>query len=529
MPVASANSARTCGVGASFLSRHQIVAICSMFLWLAACQSDPPALANANLGAGTLAIPVTSGTGAAPNAGTGAATGVAGQTSIIPPTATAGTAAGRGTAGVPAAGSGQTGGAGGQTGAAGSGAAGQAGAAHDHDHCVSGELVDPGDAQLTGKPDTWKASNGDIDLVVPKAVLTWMHDRVWEQSHDAWHNVRRCRGGGIPGVTGGTTALCTTHTELIAPHQECSDAEDGYQFLVMHRHMMQALRQAFPQHQELFQGFPHFPLAATDVPEEWRARWGTGWAANIKTTAMTLEDIENKLSMFPTEGDLGKFIQCGGMASGASSIHGALHFKWVVNESPYSLGKQTVNIDNHMFWKLHGWIDEIWERYRVAKGLAATEPKLVQALVDQCREMHALGVAIDPTQASDPNAPLPVEHGVFHEMVRPILEKNCSSCHSESSPEAGMALGGHISSADVVKGLVNVTAMHGGQFKRIVPKNAEQSWLYLKVSGMAASAGCSGASCNNQVMPPTGQITLTQTELNTIKQWIVDGAAAPTP
>ena len=91
-----------------------------------------------------------------------------------------------------------------------------------------------------------------------------------------------------------------------------------------------------------------------------------------------------------------------------------------------------------------------------------------------------------------------------------------------------MPLGGHISSADVVKGLVNVTAMHGGQFKRIAPKDPDHSWLYLKASGMAMGAGCMGAMCNAQVMPPTGQVTLSQTDLNTIRQWILDGAVAPT-
>lgn len=381
----------------------------------------------------------------------------------------------------------------------------------------------------TTTPDQWKASNGDIDLVLPKTVLAWMKSRVWEQSHDAWHNVRRCRSGfAIPGASG-TTALCTTNPELIAEHQECSDAEDGYQFLVMHRHMMQSLRQAFPNNPALFSGFPTFPFEAKDVPAEWQGRWGMGWAASVRTTAMTLENIEQNLSMFPTEGDLGKFIQCGGMSNGANSIHGALHFKWVVNSSPHSLGKQTVNIDNFMFWKLHGWIDQIWERYRVAKGLLPTEPKLVQALTAQCREMHTLGVAIDPNQSTDPTAnPLPVERGVFHERVRPIFEKTCASCHSESSPEAGMALGGHISSADVVKGLVGVTAMHGGQFQRVVANAPARSWLYLKMSGMAAGAGCSGAMCNAQVMPPAGQVTVSQTDLTTVSQWIMDGAAAPT-
>jgi hypothetical protein len=399
---------------------------------------------------------------------------------------------------------------------------------HNHDHCTSGEEPDPRDAQVMDGPDQWKSpSNGAIDLTLPKRVLDWMKERAWEPSHDAWHNVRRCKGGGfsLPGAT--TSSICS-HTDLIPAHQECSDPEDGYQFLVMHRHMLQSLRQAFPRQKDIFAGFPHFPYNATDVPAMWRDRWGTGWAASVKQTADTLEDIEHKLSMFPTEGDLGKYIQCGGMASGVSSIHGALHFKWVVNDSPYSLGKQTVNIDNYMFWKLHGWIDSIWERYRTAKGLAADEPKLTQALTQQCMEMDTLGRTVDPTHAVDTTSPLPVEHGVFHEQVRPILEKYCASCHSESSPEAGVSLGGHITSADVVKSLVGVQTVHGGQFKRVVAGSPAQSWLYLKVSGEAMTAGCTGTMCNAQVMPPTGQVTLTSAELSTIERWIASGAAAPT-
>jgi hypothetical protein len=395
---------------------------------------------------------------------------------------------------------------------------------HLPDHCMDGEPVDPSDALLTGMPDQWKAANGDIDLVVPKPVLAWMGDRLWEVSHDAWHNVRRCKGGGAPPTS---TAICQ-HAELVPAHQECRDAEDGYAFLVTHRHMIMTLKRAFPAHADLFSAFPHFPFNATDVPEEWRGRWGTGWSTQIKATATTLEAIETNLSQFATEGDLGRYIQCGGMASGASSIHGALHFKWVVNSSPYSLGKQTVNIDNHMFWKLHGWIDTIWERYRVAKGLPPDEPRLVNALLEQCREMHALGLTIDPSARTTSTGPLPVEHGVFHEKVRPILERVCSGCHSEASPEAGMSLGGHISSADVVKGLVNVKTVHGGQFSRVVPGDPAHSWLYLKVSDMAASAGCTGDFCNSQVMPPTGQVTLSSTDLSTIQQWIQDGAAPPT-
>ncbi|HEY5960999.1 MAG TPA: hypothetical protein VIV60_30795, partial [Polyangiaceae bacterium] len=221
-------------------------------------------------------------------------------------------------------------------------------------------------------------------------------------------------------------------------------------------------------------------------------------------------------------------IQCGKAGSATTSIHGALHFKWVVNESPHSLGKQPVNIENFMFWKLHGWIDDIWERYRKSKGLAPDAEQLKQALTAQCREMHMLGTVVDPNANSHNSDPLPVEHGYFHEKVRPILEDTCSGCHGDTSPQAGLSLGGHISSADIVKGLVDVQAMYGGQFKRVVAGNPNQSWFYLKPAGQADNAGCSASSCNTEVMPPTGKVTLTSSELDIIRQWITDGAAAPT-
>ena len=75
---------------------------------------------------------------------------------------------------------------------------------------------------------------------------------------------------------------------------------------------------------------------------------------------------------------------------------------------------------------------------------------------------------------------------------------------------------------------MNVKTVHGGQFSRVVPGDPAHSWLYLKVSDMAAGAGCTGDFCNSQVMPPTGQVTLSSTDLSTIRQWIQDGAAPPT-
>jgi hypothetical protein len=442
---------------------------------------------------------------------------------------------------------------------------------HPHDECVDPTPAALEDSMITDMPEIWTSPSGAVELVLPKPVQSWMDERLFKEGHDGWHAVRRCgflgglggggrpttgsraaaagsgggaagsgggrtgggRGFGFPGAGGGgiqlspAFALCEK-PELAPAEQECGGPIDGYEFLVVHRHMINVLRQAFPAHPEMFAGFTEFPFDAQDVPMQWRDRFGTGWSPQIIEVATQLDDIENQLERFPTEGELGQFIQCGGMASGASSVHGAMHFKWAVSGSPYMLGDSTANLGNYMFWKLHGWIDNVWTRYRAAKGLKDDDPQHVAALVDQCREMHEEGAMIGPVRpATGSTQPLPEEAGVFHEQVRPILETTCAGCHSGGSPEAGLVLGGQVSSAAIVGNLVDVQAVRGGQFKRVVARNPMQSWLYLKAAGMAVNAGCTGM-CNNQVMPPTGMVTLTTAELGTIQRWIMDGAAAPT-
>src|SRR5690606_22492659 len=266
---------------------------------------------------------------------------------------------------------------------------------------------------------------------------------------------------------------------------------------------MESLRQAFPAHPELFSGFPRFPFAARDVPEVWRDRWGNGWAEDILEMAMRLEDIESHLDAFPTEGDLGMYIQCGGMLEVPRSIHGALHFKWAIKDSPHSLGSQPVNIENYMFWKLHGWIDGIWQRYRHAKGVTEDNAAYRDELLRQCQEMHDLAELLDAhPPGEDPS--LPAEAGDFHERIRPIFESHvykCSICHGVYGPQANLSLGGMISSSDIVAKLVDQPSYRGGQFMLVVPGDPDRSWLYLKVADLAESAGCVGSRCNTQIMP----------------------------
>jgi hypothetical protein len=81
--------------------------------------------------------------------------------------------------------------------------------------------------------------------------------------------------------------------------------------------------------------------------------------------------------------------------------------------------------------------------------------------------------------------------------------------------------------------LVELLSKSSGQFLRVVPGDPDRSWLYLKAAGTAASAGCvesTTASCNTQSMPPSSASSARPTEeqLNALRQWILDGAPAPT-
>ena len=60
----------------------------------------------------------------------------------------------------------------------------------------------------------------------------------------------------------------------------------------------------------------------------------------------------------------------GALPSSSTQRVVALHAQWAITGSPSTLGSQAVNIENYVFWKLHGWIDDVWERYRTAQGMA---------------------------------------------------------------------------------------------------------------------------------------------------------------
>jgi len=415
--------------------------------------------------------------------------------------------------------------------AQGGGTSGQAGAAHVRDHCVEGYDPDPSDATMVDGPVEYTKSN-QVDLTVQPAVLDWFKARVWEQAHFQWHNIRRCKSGGATAdAAGGGVNPCKTNPELVPMNQENQGPGDGLEFLAMHRHMIQSLKQLWPKHTEQFEGWEHFPTKASDVPKQWQADW-MAWMASVATNGAKADDPASHMNEmgFESEGAFGQWIQS------SSGLHGALHFKWVrPNNSDHGLGNQFTNIDNYMFWKMHGWIDKVWDRYRAAKGKKPTDQDVKDAVLAQCRQMDQLAVIVKPSLGTTDCTPAPKQSGVFVDTIRPIFESTtnkCTGCHGRVGPDANMTLGGSecVKSSDIVAALVNKTSIGGGQFKLIEPGNADKSWLYLKVTGKAATAGCTatnGGTCSTETMPRGNGVTLTQAQQDALKKWINDGAVAP--
>lgn len=399
---------------------------------------------------------------------------------------------------------------------------------HEGDHCEVGYSAHASDGTL-GSGFAEYTENGQTDAVLQPEVIEWMEQKEWQEVHFQWHQVRRCGNGGFGTPGGGDFDPCD-YPELAPDANECENAQDGYEFLVMHRHMLQALRQLWPSHTDLFEGWDQWP-AATDYPDLLRPYFKE-WSQAVLDEAAIADDIENNLDMFADEGEFGMWIQCGSLRGGvgASTLHGALHFNgYPQNNQSHSVANQRRNLDSFIFWKLHGYIDKVWERYRLAKGQQPTDADIQQELKAQCQEMDALAISIPGGEEPEPTEELPEEAGFFHEVVRPGLEAfGCATCHGEGE-DGELRLGFNVSSTEIVERLVNVDSAYAEGFKLVVPGEPEQSWLYLKASGLSTTSGatCQGVMNCTKAMPPGGG-TLPDSDLANLRQWIEDGAPAPT-
>jgi len=103
------------------------------------------------------------------------------------------------------------------------------------------------------------------------------------------------------------------------------------------------------------------------------------------------------------------------------------------------------------------------------------------------------------------------EDPLFAADIQPILNASCarSGCHN-STASAGM----NLSSGQAYANIVNVASSEVPSRKRVLPNDAENSYLVMKLEGRQTSGG----------RMPLGGGSLGSTQIQLIKNWINQGA-----
>lgn len=233
------------------------------------------------------------------------------------------------------------------------------------------------------------------DPRIPDDMAQWMRARDWSSHHEQWHVESSLDYWSARAAQGNPAAQ-----EIVdyarqkgwsrAPRQEGA-AGNGLEFLGMHRAMLELLAEAFPQHCAYLKGWvtpPQDPSAPDDVVPN--------GAPFELAKAEAVEIIEHQPKTLNGEDNFGAFVETSLRPTSANplarspdprtGIHNWLHNRWTDVESDVNLGDPTKNIFNARFWRLHGWIDTQWSRFRAATGLSDTDAAY-KALIGRHRAM----------------------------------------------------------------------------------------------------------------------------------------------
>lgn len=122
-------------------------------------------------------------------------------------------------------------------------------------------------------------------------------------------------------------------------------------------------------------------------------------------------------------------------------------------------------------------------------------------------------ISDQPDQPQEPEIPVKPDgiQANLASIQENVLTPICAQCHFGNNAPLGLRMDSIDAS---IANLIDVDSATNATFKRVLPGDAENSFLYLKITG-AAIAG-------NQM--PLGQSPLEANTQNVIKQWIDSGA-----
>lgn len=191
---------------------------------------------------------------------------------------------------------------------------------------------------------------------LPRDIVAWQEDRGWPEHHARWHSSRRW-------LRLDEAARSWARARGWGPAARAEGSSgSGREFLLMHRAMLQVLRESFPDRAALFRGWES-PPAALLTPK----------------MAEAVRRLTQRLDSFPSEDALGRYIETDlrprpdapgrKSADPTAGVHTRLHEALADPSSSVDAGDPTVNFENADFWALHGWIDGRWDAYRRLRGL----------------------------------------------------------------------------------------------------------------------------------------------------------------
>lgn len=233
------------------------------------------------------------------------------------------------------------------------------------------------------------------DVTMPDEMVDWMKARDWGDHHLEWHVVRQwdirveLSNQGHE-LSRRLIEFARSRGWRRAPLQE-GERGNGLEFLLMHRAMLQLLREEFPERLALLVGWDSPP----QDPNDPKAPVASGERFELLMTEAVIR-IETAGHSFADEEDFALFLQTRlrpgpgdpfrRSTDPRAGLHNYLHNRWSDPTSEINLGDPTVNLYNRRFWELHGWIDLQWGRFREARGLSDTDPAYASDLQSH-REM----------------------------------------------------------------------------------------------------------------------------------------------
>lgn len=250
--------------------------------------------------------------------------------------------------------------------------------AHDPGADATSSVGALGASELTAD----EARIADDPMALPLPILTYEWNSGLGSHHFRWHVTRKWDTSD-PALVGYMKSQGWEPARV----QE-GDLGYGLDFLAMHRAMLEQMRAQFPDDASLFEGWVDIPTDPRDAENPVHPKKIARFDPNM---LRAIDRITNHPETFQTDDEFGRYISVDlGARHPDTGLHGYLHDRWSVASSAVDLNNLHVAPMNRRFWRLHGWIDTQWTRFRQAHGFSDTNPDYARAMDNARRELQTM-------------------------------------------------------------------------------------------------------------------------------------------